>query len=78
MATPTNKSPEMTKALDSLTKQAFSRSRTASIQGDKCVICGGPAAGFKDEISKREYEISGLCQRCQDDTFGPDNDSGED
>ena len=25
---------------------------------------------FRDEISKREYQISGFCQKCQDDTFG--------
>lgn len=24
---------------------------------------------FKDELSRREYEISGLCQKCQDKTF---------
>ena len=24
---------------------------------------------FRDEISKREFEISGLCQVCQDITF---------
>ena len=25
---------------------------------------------FRDELSKREYNISGFCQRCQDETFG--------
>jgi len=25
---------------------------------------------FKDELSRREYAISGLCQKCQDKTFG--------
>jgi len=24
---------------------------------------------FRDEISKREFGISGLCQKCQDKTF---------
>ena len=24
---------------------------------------------FRDEISKREFKISGLCQKCQDKTF---------
>lgn len=24
---------------------------------------------FRDEISKREFKISGLCQSCQDETF---------
>jgi hypothetical protein len=25
---------------------------------------------FKDEISRREFLISGMCQKCQDDFFG--------
>ena len=25
---------------------------------------------FRDEISKREFQISALCQACQDKTFG--------
>ncbi len=25
---------------------------------------------FKDELSRREFKISGLCQACQDATFG--------
>lgn len=26
--------------------------------------------GFKDELSRKEFKISGICQQCQDDTFG--------
>lgn len=36
--------------------------------------CGGPATEFRDELSKREYSISGLCQKCQDKFFGKDED----
>lgn len=25
---------------------------------------------FRDELSRKEYKISGLCQNCQDDMFG--------
>ena len=25
---------------------------------------------FRDELSKKEQKISGLCQGCQDETFG--------
>lgn len=31
-----------------------------------CPCCTGPVMGFKDEISKKEYEISGMCLQCQD------------
>ena len=24
---------------------------------------------FRDELSTREYQISGMCQKCQDETF---------
>ena len=35
-----------------------------------CVKCGNQAVGaFKDSLSVREYEISGLCQKCQDEIF---------
>ena len=32
--------------------------------------CGGPATQFEDEASRREYTISGLCQKCQNEVFG--------
>jgi len=37
-----------------------------------CAICGRElniATEFKDELSKKEYKISGLCQECQDKVF---------
>jgi len=43
------------------------------LQG-KCVFCGKPIYldDFRNEISKREYGISGMCQQCQDKMFGKD------
>ena len=35
-----------------------------------CPICGNPIGEFRDELSKREFEISGMCQNCQDSIFG--------
>jgi hypothetical protein len=42
------------------------------IEAGVCPICGNNplVTGFRDELSKREFEISGLCQTCQDETFG--------
>lgn len=34
-----------------------------------CPLCGKAIGDFKDELSEREYEISGLCQACQDGVF---------
>lgn len=38
----------------------------------KCPFCHTEIydSDFKDELSKREYQISGLCQKCQDSVFG--------
>jgi hypothetical protein len=70
MATPSNTHPAVTKMLDRVAN------RTASIKADVCVPkpigCGGPATQFRDELSQREYTISGLCQKCQDVIFGGD------
>jgi len=40
----------------------------------KCPFCGKVVdpASFRDELSRREYKISGICQPCQDKTFGED------
>jgi len=34
-----------------------------------CAVCGKPVTAFRDETSRREYGISGLCQECQDAIF---------
>lgn len=65
-----NKSPEMVNALDSFTLSVFGRSRSLAKAGNSCVICGKSANEFRDELSQREYGISGLCQACQDEIFG--------
>jgi hypothetical protein len=41
------------------------------LEASLCPICGKKVdiKKFKDRISKREYEISGMCQSCQDKIF---------
>lgn len=36
---------------------------------NKCIQCSKAAFEFKDLISWKEYQISGLCQYCQDAIF---------
>ena len=57
--------------LDNFAKKAFGRSPTEAKEKGVCVTCGAKIEmkDFKDRISIKEYEISGLCQKCQDDTF---------
>ncbi len=37
-----------------------------------CPFCSKPIneSDFRDELSKKEFKISGICQKCQDDFFG--------
>jgi hypothetical protein len=35
-----------------------------------CPSCSKPVGTFRDELSKKEFGISGLCQVCQDEVFG--------
>ena len=70
MAQPTQKAP----ALDKFFQQAFGINRRESIQANVCVFCGQPALVFRDELCRKEFSISGICQPCQDGTFGGDED----
>ena len=41
----------------------------------KCPFCGKEIdinKEFRNEISKKEFQISGLCQKCQDEMYGVD------
>lgn len=67
--TPSPKTPEMERKIDSFTKQVFGRCRTDSIKEAVCVGCGASVKEFRNAISRKEFTISGLCQSCQDGVF---------
>ena len=56
-----------------LNKPAFKMMPKAAdfIKRDKCPLCGKDIKekDFKDALSRKEYGISGMCQRCQNKTF---------
>jgi hypothetical protein len=64
------KNENLEQFVDDFTKRNFGRTLSESQKQKVCVGCGKPIKGFKDVLSQREYEISGLCQECQDDVFG--------
>ena len=66
MAEPTQKSP----GIESLISGMMGKDRTATIKANKCMTCDGEATTFSDDLSRKEYAISGMCQVCQDKTFG--------
>ncbi len=52
-----------------LTKMLGGRDRRSYIRAGKCVMTGQDAGPFRDELSEREYMISGLGQEAQDMIF---------
>ena len=62
MATPTEKSPAINWTLNRL----IERDRQKAILNDECVSCGRIALIFCDDLGRREYEDTGLCEACQE------------
>ena len=68
MAKATDKAP----GIEAVLTQITGVDRPTQVAQNKCTWCKGPAVDFRNPLSKKEYTISGFCQKCQDDTFGPD------
>ena len=60
----------MNEMKEELAMDLYGRSLELSRAGQQCVKCGEFNLEFRDEISRREYAISGWCQSCQDQFFG--------
>lgn len=71
---PTEKNPELADGLDRLAFNFFGRTRTAAIHNNICTCCGQPAVDFRDELSRKDYAITGFCQNCQDLTYGDEDE----
>ena len=53
----------------------------ASVEAGQCPICRQAIDrnSFRDQLSRREFEISGMCQVCQDNLFAdPEVDEYDD
>ena len=56
--------------LNEIGKQAgFKFNRNEALGTNHCTQCGKEATEFKDALSKKEYGITGFCQKCQDEIF---------
>tara|TARA_R110000787_G_scaffold131401_1_gene243372 strand:+ start:229 stop:429 length:201 start_codon:yes stop_codon:yes gene_type:complete len=64
------KTKEMENFLSGFTNQMFGTNYTECKDNNQCVICGGVADKFTDELSRKEFQISAMCQTCQDNQYG--------
>ena len=64
-----SKSPEMVKFLDDFAKKAFGRPYT---DVSVCITCGSnkvKSEDFNDNLSRKRFRISHMCQECLDKVF---------
>ena len=61
---------------ESIMRQAGFDKEVDAVKCGKCPICNQEIdmEEFVDEISRREFYISGMCQKCQNEIFGNDED----
>ena len=81
--TPSWKSDTINGELDLLTQIIFNgKDRQTCIEEGTCITCdeakGLIATSFRDDVSRKEYAISAMCQSCQDDVFGVSDDEPDD
>ena len=70
MATPSRKDPAYEQEIIDRTGVDRRRAITQDVCVPKPIGCGQPAVTFRDALSRKEFTISGLCQKCQDAFFG--------
>jgi hypothetical protein len=69
------KSRKVEERADQEAQERYGRSREDARREAVCILCGTHQVGretFRDERSWKEYEMSLLCQGCQDQIFAPE------
>ena len=69
-----NEATPKAQAIESLLSALTGVSRVGSVHEASCVMCGGEARMFRDDLSRKEYAISAMCQDCQDKVFGSEEE----
>ena len=54
---------------EAIMKMAGFGKEVEEVKKGLCPFCHTEVGEFRDELSRKEYTISGLCQKCQDETF---------
>ena len=63
------KHPAMQAIVDGLQQRLFGKSGTEARRQGICVTCKGDARSFTMDIYRLEYQISGMCEKCQIEVF---------
>ena len=61
-------SPELARIAEQLTKENFGIGLSEATAKGICIACKEPAMCYS-EAGRREYYISGMCERCFDEAF---------
>jgi hypothetical protein len=67
-----NKHPALLAGIEKVFPQEM-----ANVKAGKCPFCAEVIGEFRDPLSRKEFQISGLCQKCQDETFGSGGEDDE-
>ena len=54
------------------TKEGLFPNAKEEIADGTCPTCHKPITDLDDELSEKEYQVSGMCQECQDKIFVED------
>jgi hypothetical protein len=68
------KAEDKNPAIDALLTDLSGKDRVESINTGTCATCNDPNMNFNTPLDRREYEISGMCQKCQDVAFAVDEE----
>lgn len=58
-------------SIDLLKKTGMFKKEVERVETGLCPFCGKKVdpKDFRDELSRKEFKISGMCQKCQDEVF---------
>ena len=56
--------------LECLSSNDYQANYTIAKSNYSCIMCGLEVSEFRDAATRLEYDISALCQGCQDECFG--------
>jgi hypothetical protein len=56
--------------IDALADSDYTYHYRSAKSSHTCMLCRNQASAFTDEWAELEFQVSGLCQQCQDEYLG--------